>query len=172
MWLHSGQFSLNPYPQPQPKFPKIPFVSFALIPLTPNARTCVPRRSRCSPTATFQPSSSCKTKTYRLPSRSRILARSTWSPLDSPLCEEALLSDLSPNEDLALPDPVHLQLRTKFLRNSSDSSLDGAFVPPFFPKNPDVRDAGVEPELAPNACRWGHHTSTNFKVHALTSHSR
>lgn len=152
-------------------FSKIPFVSFALIPLTPRARTCVPLRSLCRPTATFQPSSSCNTKTYRLPSRSRILARSTWSPFDSPLCGKARLLDLSLNE-APIPKPVDLQLRSKLLRNSSDSSFDGNFVAPFFPKSPGGRVAGAEPELAPNACRWGHHTSTSFKVHALTSHSR
>lgn len=54
--------------QVQPMPSKIAFVSFNGIPLTPNARTCVPLLNRCRPTATFHPSSSGRMKTYRLPS--------------------------------------------------------------------------------------------------------
>ena len=63
--------------QVHPAFSSMALLSFCAIPLTPSARTCVPLLSLCRPTATFHPSSSCKTKTYRLPSVSRMLALST-----------------------------------------------------------------------------------------------
>lgn len=59
-----GQLPFHVHPMPS----KIAFVSFKGIPLTPNARTCVPLLNRCRPTATFHPSSSGRMKTYRLPS--------------------------------------------------------------------------------------------------------
>ena len=49
--------------QIHPMFSRIAFVSLTAMPLTPKALTWVPLLSRCSPTETFQPSSSCKTNT-------------------------------------------------------------------------------------------------------------
>lgn len=44
-------------------FSRIAFASFMGSPLTPSALTCDPLLKRCNPTATFQPSSSCRMKT-------------------------------------------------------------------------------------------------------------
>lgn len=87
-------------PHAQPRFSNVVLASFELIPLTPNALTCVPFLSLCSPTATFQLSSSVRTKTYLLPSWSRMLARKMCSFVlfSSPVCRsrnllEVLLGD-------------------------------------------------------------------------------
>ena len=69
----------------QPRFSIKAFVSFGGSPVTPNARTWVPRRNRCKPTATFHPSDCEIMKTYFLPSWSRMLARRTRRPDNSPL---------------------------------------------------------------------------------------
>ena len=71
---------------PHPKLINSPLASAAPILLNPSARTWLPLRSRCNPTATFQLSVSCRTKRYFLPSWSLILARRIWRPLNSPLC--------------------------------------------------------------------------------------
>ena len=66
----------------------IAFISLAAIPLTPRALHCVPRLSRCNPTATFHPSSADRTNTYRLFSVSLIEALRTWNPLNSPVYDD------------------------------------------------------------------------------------
>ena len=126
-------------PQIHPMLSKIAFVSLTAMPLTPNALTCVPLLSRCSPTATFQPSSSCKTNTYFLPSWSLILALRTCSPLNSPLCDGKLPSDLVRTDDKGAandPDRLGLQARRDASRNESDSSAVGTLEAQFLPNNP------------------------------------
>ena len=142
-----------------PIFSKIAFVSLAAMPLTPNALTCVPLRSRCSPTATFQPSSSCKTNTYLFPSWSRILALRTCSPLNSPLCGTMLMSDfirMDDKEAAEYSDIRGLQAREHASMNESDSSEVGVLDIHFLPNNPKeilraLRDSGLEPEFATKA---------------------
>ena len=94
-WI-CGQRSLLPrsvntvfHVQPNPS--RIAFVSLTAMPLTPKALTWLPLLNRCRPTATFQPSSSCSTTTYLLPSWSRMVALRTCIPLNSPLCARRLV---------------------------------------------------------------------------------
>lgn len=72
--------------QMKPRLLRRALHSLAGRPATFNPRTWDPRRSRCIPGPTFQPSKSCSTKTYLLPSWSRMLARTTCRPRISAVC--------------------------------------------------------------------------------------